>query len=368
MFLMKYIRFSKLLFFPLIFLLISCGSARITKNSIKIKFLYEYIIPADYEFEGHLVGGLSDLDYDGTYFYTVTDNPRNPVIFKFSIPIENYKIQDIVFDEAIKIHSDTLVFDSEGILYHPDSNVFIVSSEGSINNNKNPFITSLTGEGTVINHFELPEYFSVSNEKGLRHNAVFEGLSWNIDKEGIWAATELPMISDGAKPKLYKTYSPVRFTYFDTTGKKPIKQFAYKLDRLRKVPLLPFSINGVSGILKIAPHQFIVIERAFSAGYGSKGNRVRLYLSDAREATNTLYMKNLRSNKKAIIPAKKQLLFDFKSVKKHLSHGFIDNIEGIVLGPRLPNGNQSLILISDNNFNSFSNQINQVILMEIIEN
>lgn len=366
MFLMKYIRFSKLLFFPLIFLLISCGSARITKNSIKIKFLDEYIIPADYEFEGHLVGGLSDLDYDGTYFYTVTDSPKNPFIYKLSIKIDNYKIQEIVVEEVIKIAADTLFFDSEGILYNTDSNQFIISSEGSINRNKNPFVVNLTNQGVAINKYKLPEYFLLSNNDGLRHNAAFEGLTWSTDNHGIWVATELPMISDGAKPKLYKTYSPVRFTYFDVKSKQAIKQFAYQLDRLRKVPFLPFAINGVTGILKIAPHQFIVIERAFSAGHGSYGNRVRLYLANSQEATNTLYTNNLHSNRKNIIPAKKQLLFDFKSVRKQLSQRFIDNIEGIAFGPILPNGNQSLILISDNNFNSYSKQINQVVLMEIV--
>ena len=36
----------------------------------------------------------------------------------------------------------------------------------------------------------------------------------------------------------------------------------------------------------------------------------------------------------------------------------------ITFGPDLPNGNKSLILISDNNFNSMGPQVNQVILME----
>ena len=41
----------------------------------------------------------------------------------------------------------------------------------------------------------------------------------------------------------------------------------------------------------------------------------------------------------------------------------IDNVEGICLGPQLPNGHSSLILISDNNFNS--QQKTQIFLFEI---
>ncbi len=79
-------------------------------------------------------------------------------------------------------------------------------------------------------------------------------------------------------------------------------------------------------------------------------------------ATNTLDMNNLRVSFNN--PAKKTLLYDFKWAKDFLSQEIIDNIEGITFGPTLPNGNQSIILISDNNFNSLGKQLNQVILME----
>ena len=66
------------------------------------------------------------------------------------------------------------------------------------------------------------------------------------------------------------------------------------------------------------------------------------------------------------IPLKKSFLFDFSDVKDELIEGIIDNIEGITFGPKLSNGNQSLLLVSDDNFQLYGNELNQFILMEII--
>ena len=357
------------------FILSACGGARISESAtVQLRFLDEYIIPKDLKVDENLIGGLSDLDYDGEYFYTVSDIPRNPMIYKMAIEVEGNKISKVDFVEGIRIQNKTeatkgLAFDSEGINFNRDSNTFTVSSEGSIRYKKDPFIVDIDSAGTILDFYEIPEYFLSSNEKGLRNNGVFEGLTHSTDKEGIWVATELPMISDGPRAQLFKTKSPVRFTYFNKTSKHPEKQFAYNLGRIRKAPLLPFAINGVSGILEIAPDQFLVIERAFSAGHSNRGNRVMIYLADAGNATNTLEEESLKSKiGKTIIPASKKLIFDFNSVQSKLKKGFVDNIEGIAFGPLLPNGNQSILLISDNNFNAYNEQINQIILMEISTN
>jgi len=122
-------------------------------------------------------------------------------------------------------------------------------------------------------------------------------------------------------------------------------------------------VNGVTEILAYAKDKFLIIERSYSAGYGSHGNTVKIFEVDASRATNTLELAQLKGEAYDI--AEKKLLFNFKSVKDQLTKEIIDNIEGMCLGPKLENGKQSLILVSDNNFNSFADQINQFILMEI---
>lgn len=359
------------LFIPL--LLIGCATSKVDKEApLKFRFLDEYIIPKNLNVDGTKVGGLSDLDYDGTYFYAVCDLPSAPRIYTFSIEISGQKIDTVQFEKVIKIkkksdQDQSLVFDSEGLAYLSQKRQFILSSEGSISRKKDPFVATLNRHGKVLNTYKIPSYFEADIKKGPRNNGVFEGLSRSVDKKGIWVSTELPLKQDGRPVKLYKTKSPVRFTYFDRNDQKPKKQFAYRLGPLRKVPFLPFGMNGVSAILEYAPEQFLVLERAFSAGHGRRGIRAMLYQVDARNATNTLDLEDLhRKLGDEVIPAKKTLVFDFNSIRKQLTDKIIDNLEGISFGPKLANGHQSLLVISDNNFNSFTKQMNQVILLEII--
>jgi hypothetical protein len=42
---------------------------------------------------------------------------------------------------------------------------------------------------------------------------------------------------------------------------------------------------------------------------------------------------------------------------------YLDNLEGMTLGPRLPDGSQSLVLVSDNNFNDI--QLTQFLLFRL---
>lgn len=356
-----------------LFLISGCAVAKYDQNaSMKIRFLDEYIIPEDLMVEGTLVGGLSDLDYDGEYFYTVCDLPSAPRIYRFALDIKNKKIDTLRFLEVIPVNRDSeespnLVFDSEGLIYHPDQNRFTLSSEGSIKRGQDPFVAELDQNGSVKELYELPAYFLASNDAGPRNNGVFEGLCHSIDGQGIWVANELPLKGDGPAARILKTNSPVRFTYFDQDNKKPERQFVYYLDRLRKIPLLPFGINGVTAILEYDTDRFLVLERGFSAGYGKHGFRVLLYQADAREVSSSLAINRLKAMKrKEINSAKKNLLFDFNSIRKELTRHSVDNLEGMTFGPRLANGNQTLIFISDNNFNQVMKQMNQVILMEII--
>jgi hypothetical protein len=57
-------------------------------------------------------------------------------------------------------------------------------------------------------------------------------------------------------------------------------------------------------------------------------------------------------------PATKKLILNMDDLGV-----FIDNIEGITFGPKLTNGKQSLLFVSDNNFSE--KQITQVLLFEV---
>ena len=348
--------------------LVGCKSSRIgSTKDVQVKFLDDYVISKDLEVGGTKVGGLSGIDYKDGSYYMVSDDPSTPRVYKAKISTNGEQIDSVIISEVIKLQQEDSVLknahlDLESLLYDVTKEQFIISSEGRINEGKDPMIFKVSKNGKYEGSFDVPENLLAESTKEPRNNGTLEGLAESYDHKGVWAAMELPLKTDGPKPKLIRTKSPVRITYFDSQTGSATKQFPYKLEPIAKIPWMYFAVNGVTDLLEYAPERFLVLERGFAAGHGSKGNTVRIFDVDASLATNTLDRNNL--NVTFYNPAKKKLLYDFKWAKKFLSEEIIDNIEGITFGPLLPNGKQSIILISDNNFNTLGRQLNQVILLE----
>ena len=360
---------KKILLFLLVTLGASCGTTKnIDSRNIELSFLDDFIISDNLVIGGTKVGGLSGIDYyDGNY-YLVCDHPGNPRFYKATIEINQKKIDTVLISEVIELDKTSEFFkintlDLEAIRFNVEKNELVLTSEGSIRNGKDPSIFHITPNGEFISKYSLPDYFFASGEQKPRNNGVFEGLAESFDKSGYWAGMELPLEKDGSKPKLFPTKSPIRITHFDKENGKPTRQFVMQLENITKIPWMYFAVNGLTEILEYAPNRFLVLERAFSAGHGTNGNTVRIFDIDANNASNTLNFENLRKND--YTAATKKLVFDFKSVQKQLKENTIDNLEGMTFGPDLPNGNKTLLLVSDDNFSSLGKQINQIILMEV---
>ncbi|WP_299248238.1 esterase-like activity of phytase family protein [uncultured Aquimarina sp.] len=356
--------------------LVSCASIPNSEsgNSFKIRYLDEYVIYNDSIFEGSKIGGLSGIEYhkEQHTYYIVCDDAKNPRFYKASISLEKNKFNKITLDRLIKLKDPNNQFlhknvaDLEAIRTF-EKDKFIFTSEGSIKRDYNPAIFITNGAGNYQSKFRLPPYFLTdSTSKNIpRHNGVFEGLVNNINNKGYWAAMELPLKLDGEEPTFDNSGAPIRITHFNVDTNQADFQFTYPLDKLAKDPNEKFGVNGVTALLQLTKNQFLIVERGYAAGYGTQGNTVRIYLTNIQDATNTLDFESLKDKKYQ--SATKQLLFDFESIRNQLTDQIVDNIEGITFGPILANGNQSLLLISDNNFNPISEQINQLILLELIK-
>ena len=347
---------------------VGCKSTRVGSTAnVEVQFLHDYTLPDELDVKGTRVGGISGIDHHEGKYYLVSDQPSNPRIYVADISIDQDKIDTIAITDVILLDKENEVLknehlDLESILFDTESGNFLLTSEGNIKSGKDPMIFRASKEGKYIDSFAVPENLLAESIRKPRNNGTFEGLAASHDGKGIWVAMELPLETDGPKAKLYPTKSPVRITYFDKKTGKATQQFPYRLERIAKIPWLYFAVNGVTDLLEYAPDKFLILERGFAAGHGQNGNTVRIFDVDASLATNTLDINNLRVSFNN--PAKKKLLYDFKWAKDYLSQEIIDNIEGITFGPVLPNGKQSLLLVSDNNFNSMGKQLNQVILLE----
>jgi hypothetical protein len=347
-----------------------------TINSLR--FIGEQVIPDGFAFGGEVVGGLSGIDYANGTYYLISDAPTAPIRF--------YSAQ-LTFDQnsfsKVEILNQTELLDNNGkafstnqadpeaIRFDPVTGNIVWASEGYVDDRAvNPFIREATLAGAYVKDMIIPAMFqtSTSTDQGPLNNGTFEGISLSKDGKGYWAAMELPLKQDGDAPIFGKVLkSPVRFSYINRASGKFERQFVYELGAVVRDG--GFTVNGVVEVLEYATDKFLVIERSFASGHSDGGNNVLIYKVDASQATDVSSMTAL--NQGSYTPATKTLLFDFEDIRDQLSKvsgstaNVVDNIEGITFGPDLPNGNKSLVLVADNNFSAFGQQLNQFIVFEV---
>ncbi len=339
-------------------------------KDIELSFLDEYVFPEKQFLKDSEIGGLSEIDYDKGSYYMICDDYKNPRFYKAQIDIKGNKIKDVKFTDVVFLDKTKHNFynnflDLEAIMVQDGK--LIISSEGSVRRKKNPCIFQIDSKGNFITEYPLTDNFNISKQDfpKPRHNGVFEALSKSYDNQGFWVVNELPLTTDGTKPKFPKTKSPVRFTYYDKQTKQATKEFVYELSALPRKEKGAFNINGLTAILEYKKNHFLVIERAYQNGYSGDENIAKVYKAVIKnQTTNSLKLKDLKT---LYTPMKKEFVFDFNTIKAKLTNQIIDNIEGITFGEKLPNGNNSIIIISDDNFQKYGKQINQFVLFEFIE-
>jgi len=353
-------------FLVLLTVFVSCKTVKSTlEQKFQIRFLDEYIVPENIMVNETIVGGLSGIDYANGTYYLISDDATNPRYYEANIKIRSSKIDTISFTKVVRFTDSTQYLDVEAIRYDVNKKRALITSEGSINRKKDPSFFSTNSTGKDIQYFHIPETLKATSKQKPRNNGTLEGLTISHNTNGYWIAMELPLEADGPEPQVTETKSPVRITYIDANSQKPTKQFAYLLDKIDKTPKGSFAVNGLTDLIEYKQDQFIVIERSYSSGLGTQGNSIKLFNIDATNASNTLAMDTLKSNE--LMFAKKELLFNFESVRAQLTDMSIDNIEGLTFGPKLANGNKTLLLVADNNFNKLGPQLNQFILLEVVK-
>ncbi|MBL7745342.1 MAG: esterase-like activity of phytase family protein [Chitinophagaceae bacterium] len=368
-------------------LLTGCSSSRRSVagragSGIKeIRLLGEYILPGGRVFKETVVGGLSGIDYDAVrdQYYIICDDPstKGPARFyTMKIPVSENGIDSVQVLEMTpllgpggKTYTDITKdrfhsADVEAMRYDARRDELIYSTEGQryMRDGKqelqDPQIVIMDRSGHYKDSFALPSNMRIqAAEKGPRHNSVFEGVGTDSDYSHVYVSVEEPIYEDGQRAAGGDTTAWIRILKFNRNLKQCVAQYAYKIDAV-PYPADPpgaFKINGVSDIMCLGDERFIVIERGYSTG--RLPSDIRVYLADARGAEDitslTLNSGHVRK------PLAKKLLLDMNILGR-----FIDNIEGVTLGPVLPNGHKTLLFVSDDNF--AAKQKTQFFLFEIL--
>lgn len=372
-------------FFKICFLIVLMASCTTQKtitvtDQTRLQFLGEYDISFSQSFQNTKVGGLSGIDYDGknNIYYLVSDDrsDNNPARFYTAkIYLHEKGIDSVRFlsvknllQQNGKLYPNSTqdpfhTPDPEGIRYNPKSKQLVWSSEGERIIKKDtavledPSVNIISKNGNYIDSFVLPFNMHIhSTQNGPRRNGVFEGLTFSNNYKKLLVSVEEPLYEDGARAGLKDSSAWIRILRFDVKTKKPNAQFAYSIDPVAYPPNPPdaFRINGVPDIMVLNEKQLLVVERSFSTG--RKPSTIKIYLADLSAAEDVAKYSSLKN-------------LSFHSIRKKLLLNmdelgiYIDNIEGVTLGPKLPNGHQTLVFVSDNNFSA--DQVTQFLLFEI---
>lgn len=324
-----------------------------------INFIGEAILPTGTNFENTQLGGLSGITYDSQnqLYYLISDDrsqksPARFYTFKLNLNIDSFQNNDIkpvavttLKDKNGKPFSPGTI-DAEGIALTNNSSIF-VSSEGDTIAGINPFIKEFSlNSGQEVSSLTIPDKYLPSPDKkrGIRNNLAFESLTITPDKKHLFAATENALIQDGDEAKPNQG-SLCRILQYNLNTRKLEKEFLYPTERVK--PFFNFNGRFASGLSDLVAldnqGHFLSIERTFT-GLGFVNSLFKVYLENADDIKNVDSLQKADLN--TIKPINKELLLNLGQLDIAL-----DNTEGLTIGETLPNGQPSLILVSDNNFN-----------------
>ncbi|MEL6523102.1 MAG: esterase-like activity of phytase family protein, partial [Pseudomonadota bacterium] len=193
---------------------------------------------------------------------------------------------------------------------------------------------------------------------GVQDDLGFESLTVSPDKRTLWTATESALLQDGSVSTSVGG-SFARILQYDLTTGQPVSEFAYELGPDAEDPQ-GFTDAGLVELLALDNGgSLLALERSFPTGTDAQDYTGRLYQIDLRNATD---VKDLAALGGA----------EFETVEKTLLADLsdfgidVDTVEGMTLGPVIEHQGatqQSLILVSDDNFGASGSQQTQFIAL-----
>lgn len=348
-------------------LVAGCAPCEVPAAAPGLEYLGQAQLPPNTVVDGTVVGGLSGISYDPgrDRYYVISDDrsANGPARFyTVRLSVSDRGIDDVAVSAAHPLLDEDghpfgpRSFDSsppvvppdpEGIAFDDGRQRLYWSSEGERRTGgsrgpvlADPWVRVAGLDGGYLGRFAVPPGLRMSvQHTGPRRNTTLEGLTVSPDGRLVFAAMEGPGYDDGALPDQgHGALTRITGYRLDAGGDwaTPSAQYAYPLE----AATAPADTNGLTDLVALSANEFLVIERAFSTR-----PTVRLFRAEIAAATDVLGVPALTGT--AVTPMTKTLLADL-SMTPGLER--LDNIEGITLGPRLPDGRQTVVLVSDDNF------------------
>lgn len=355
------------------------AEARIFLN-LSLDYLGDYQL-AQTEFAGTQVGGISAITYDRKRdrIYALSDDRAQPRFYTCQLQldqanperpaIKTLTIEAVTFlkDEQAQPYA-TDEIDPEGLALTSQGTLWI-SSEGVAWRQSPPTLMAFDRQGQWQQQLPLPQHFlatPATDDKpdppphGIDDNRGFEALTLSPEGDRVFAAIEAPLQQDYPDTQSEATaeaqvYNRLLHYWLGEPQPQLLAEYLYPL---QPAGLLK-GINGLTELLSVdSGGHFLSLERSYSPVTGFSAEIFQITTALARDTSK---LDQLPTELAGITPIQKQPLLDLKQLKIPIS-----NLEGMMWGPVLADGNPSLLLVSDNNFEA--DQPTQFLLFRLRQN
>jgi hypothetical protein len=383
--------FSTIVCFSLSFVLSACSLPQVKAEDrlfqeISLELLGEIIVPKSTQFKNTPVGGLSGITYSpkDDVFYTVSDDrgDKAPARFyqlklkldKTGKPLNaEFTGVTTLKDQSGNPYAKGTI-DPEGIAVTPQGTVW-VSSEGVAVDDIPPFIQEYEIKtGNLIRSLKIPDQYIPRNDPkskdktkpkrlGIQNNMGFESLTLSANAARL-PATEPYRLFTAIENSLEQDKNPdldaeaiagdnVRFMHYSLQDRQ-VNLIAEYLYPLETKPMGSDKF-GLAEMLSLdGAGRFLSLERSF----GLTGFSIQVFQTVFAGSKDTSMLPSIQGLDTVVKPAQKELVANLEKFDVVL-----DNLEGMTMGPRLPDGSQSLIMVSDDNFNKL--QKTQILVFRI---
>jgi hypothetical protein len=324
-----------------------------------LQFLGQAIIPTGVQFAGTEVGGLSSITYDArrNVYYVLSDD-RSQIdparFYTFGIDLNgSFDTSDLHIDGVTTLQAPgggpyaPFALDPEGLALTKDRQL-VLTSEGDTSRLIDPFVRRYDLAGDELGDLPVPGYFdpTANGSSGVRNNLAFEAAGVAPNGRFFFTGTENALFQDGPAATVANG-SPSRIMRYNLQSGRLDREYLYNTDPIAEPPIPPtqFAVNGLVELLPLNNEFLLAMERSFSVGVPGTGNEIKLYRVALPGADDVKGLPALAGQLDSIRPVQKTLVLDLGTLGIPL-----DNVEGMTFGPTLPDGRQSLVMVSDNNF------------------
>ncbi|MEM9783631.1 MAG: esterase-like activity of phytase family protein [Pseudomonadota bacterium] len=352
------------------------GIARAAERVPVLDFLGIAEIPSGTRFEGTTIGGLSGaVAQPGRGSLLVVSDDRDggadgtPRLYDITVDLADGSLDDgdltVTAVHALRMKDgrtlDALLPDPEGIVIAPDGRLWISSERDT---DGRPQIMAFE-DFVMVGELTVPEGHMPGPGRGVRNNKGFESLTLAPDGTTLWAAHESALVQDGPDATLEAgTLARVLRYSLHADGRGRLEaEYFYPVEPIANapVPAAGYADSGLVEMFALDDGTLLALERSFSFGASGGGFTVRLFHVDPSTAT-PIAVGAVGGGDAAAEPVAmtKTLVMDLRETGATLY-----NLEAIADGPTLPDGRETLLIISDDNFGKFRAQATQFLAFAI---